>query len=379
MKFVIAPDSFKGSLTAKEAANAMATGIRRVFPDADYRLVPMADGGEGTVQALVDATGGQIIHVTVHDPFDQPTVAGYGLLGDGKTAVIEMAAASGLQFVNDQNRNPLVTTTHGTGELILDAISRDVEQIIIGLGGSATVDGGAGLAQALGVRLLDDAGQELPHGGGALGRLARIDVSGLEPDLSQVKILLASDVTNPLTGEKGAARVFGPQKGATSEMVALLDKNLSHFATVVKRDCGSSPADVAGAGAAGGLGFGLLAFTTAEIHRGVDLVLHFTDFVHQVAGADFVFTGEGRIDFQTQFGKTPLGVSRMARQVVPGVPVIALAGSVGQGVVVLNNDFTAIFATPTGAKELSQAVADAPDDIAQTAENVARLIKYYQK
>ena len=379
MKFVIAPDSFKGSLTAKEAANAMATGIRRVFPDADYRLVPMADGGEGTVQALVDATGGQIIHVTVHDPFDQPTVAGYGLLGDGKTAVIEMAAASGLQFVNDQNRNPLVTTTHGTGELILDAISRDVEQIIIGLGGSATVDGGAGLAQALGVRLLDDAGQELPHGGGALGRLARIDVSGLEPDLSQVKILLASDVTNPLTGEQGAARVFGPQKGATSEMVALLDKNLSHFATVVKRDCGSSPADVAGAGAAGSLGFGLLAFTTAEIHRGVDLVLHFTDFAHQVAGADFVFTGEGRIDFQTQFGKTPLGVSRMARQVVPGVPVIALAGSVGQGVVVLNNDFTAIFATPTGAKELSQAVADAPDDIVQTAENVARLIKYYQK
>lgn len=281
MKFVIAPDSFKGSLTAKEAANAMATGIRRVFPDADYRLVPMADGGEGTVQALVDATGGQIIHVTVHAPFDQPTVAGYGLLGDGKTAVIEMAAASGLQFVNDQNRNPLVTTTHGTGELILDAISRDVEQIIIGLGGSATVDGGAGLAQALGVRLLDDAGQELPHGGGALGRLARIDVSGLEPDLSQVKILLASDVTNPLTGEKGAARVFGPQKGATSEMVALLDKNLSHFATVVKRDCGSSPADVAGAGAAGGLGFGLLAFTTAEIHRGVDLVLHFTDFAHR--------------------------------------------------------------------------------------------------
>lgn len=379
MKFVIAPDSFKGSLTAKEAAVAMATGIRRVFPHADYQLVPMADGGEGTVQALVDATGGQTIQTTVHDPFDRPAVASYGLLGDGKTAVIEMAAASGLQFVNDQNRNPLVTSTYGTGELILDAISRGVKQIIIGLGGSATVDGGAGMAQALGVKLLDAAGDELPHGGGALGRLARVDTSKLAPGLSRVKILLASDVTNPLTGEQGAARVFGPQKGATPEMVATLDKNLGHFSAVVKRDCGSSPANVAGAGAAGGLGFGLLAFTAAEIHRGVDLVLRFTDFARQVAGADFVFTGEGQIDFQTQFGKTPLGVSRLARRMVPGVPVIALAGSIGQGVAALDDDFTAIFATPTGAKDLSQAIADAPADIAQTAESVARLIKGCRK
>lgn len=379
MKFVIAPDSFKGSLTAKEAATAMANGIRRVFPHADYQLVPMADGGEGTVQALVDATGGQIIRATVHDPFDRTTVASYGLLGDGKTAVIEMAAASGLQFVNDQNRNPLVTSTYGTGELILDAISRGVKQIIVGLGGSATVDGGAGMAQALGIRLLDVAGNEIAHGGGALNRLARVDISKLAPGLSRVKILLASDVTNPLTGEQGAARVFGPQKGATPEMVATLDKNLSHFSAVVKRDCGSSPASIAGAGAAGGLGFGLLAFTAAEIHRGVDLVLRFTDFAHRVAGADYVFTGEGQIDFQTQFGKTPLGVSRLARQVVPGVPVIALAGSIGQGVAVLNDDFTAIFATPTGAKDLSQAIADAPADIAQTAENVARLIKGCRK
>lgn len=379
MKFVIAPDSFKGSLTAKEAAVAMATGIRRVFPHADYQLVPMADGGEGTVQALVDAIGGQTIQATVHDPFDRPAVASYGLLGDGKTAVIEMAAASGLQFVNDQNRNPLVTSTYGTGELILDAISRGVKQIIIGLGGSATVDGGAGMAQALGVKLLDAAGDELPHGGGALGRLARVDTSKLAPGLSRVKILLASDVTNPLTGEQGAARVFGPQKGATPEMVATLDKNLGHFSAVVKRDCGSSPANVAGAGAAGGLGFGLLAFTAAEIHRGVDLVLRFTDFARQVAGADFVFTGEGQIDFQTQFGKTPLGVSRLARWMVPGVPVIAFAGSIGQGVAALDDDFTAIFATPTGTKDLSQAIADAPADIAQTAESVARLIKGCRK
>ncbi|HJA74739.1 MAG TPA: glycerate kinase [Candidatus Limosilactobacillus gallistercoris] len=379
MKFVIAPDSFKGSLTAKEAAVAMATGIRRVFPHADYQLVPMADGGEGTVQALVDATGGQTIQATVHDPFDRPAVASYGLLGDGKTAVIEMAAASGLQFVNDQNRNPLVTSTYGTGELILDAISRGIKQIIIGLGGSATVDGGAGMAQALGVKLLDAAGDELPHGGGALGRLARVDTSKLAPGLSRVKILLASDVTNPLTGEQGAARVFGPQKGATPEMVATLDKNLGHFSAVVKRDCGFSPANVAGAGAAGGLGFGLLAFTAAEIHRGVDLVLRFTDFARQVAGADFVFTGEGQIDFQTQFGKTPLGVSRLARRVVPGVPVIALAGSIGQGVAALNDDFTAIFATPTGAKDLSQAIVDASEDIAQTAESAARLIKGCRK
>lgn len=374
MKFVIAPDSFKGSLTAKQAATAMAKGIQRVFPTAEYTLIPMADGGEGTVAALVDATGGHLIQVAVHDPLDRIAPAKYGLLGDGKTAVIEMAAASGLQFVDEQTHNPLVTSTYGTGELIKDAVARGVERIIIGLGGSATVDGGAGMAQALGVHLLDDAGRELPHGGGALSRLARVELSDLDPVLRRVEILLAADVKNPLTGQTGAARVFGPQKGATPSMVATLERGLAHFATVVKRDCGLDPSRQPGAGAAGGLGFGLLAFTHAQVKRGIDLVLQYTDFTQRVAGADYVFTGEGQVDFQTQFGKTPLGVSRAARQVVPGVPVIALAGSLGRGVGALTADFTAVFATPSGAKNLHQAIADAPVDVALTAENVARLI-----
>ena len=374
MKFVIAPDSFKGSLTAKEAATAIATGIRRVFPAADYQLVPMADGGEGTVAALVAATGGRIVQAMVHDPFDRVTPAAYGLLGDGKTAVIEMAAASGIQFI-DGPGNPLCATTFGTGELILDAIGRGVGQSVIGMGGSATVGGGAGMARALGGHLYDAGGEELPHGGGPLGRLARVDTKDMTPGLAGVKILLASDVTNPLTGENGAARVFGPQKGATPAMVKTLDENLAHFAAVVKHDCKTAPEKVAGAGATGGLGFGLLAFTSATMRRGIDLVLHFTDFARQVRGADYVFTGEGRIDSQTQFGKAPLGVSRLARRVVPNVPVIALAGSVGPIPPVLSTDFTAIFATPTGAKTLEQAVTDAPVDIAQTAENVARLLR----
>ena len=375
MKFVIAPDSFKGSLTAKQAALAMTTGIRRVFPRAEYTLVPMADGGEGTVAALVDATGGQLVQAPVHDPLDRVVTASYGLLGTSNTAVIEMAAASGLQFVDAQTRNPLLASTYGTGELIKDAVARGVDRIIIGLGGSATVDGGAGMAQSLGVHLLDEAGQELPHGGGALTHLTRVDMSELDPGLHQVEILLAADVTNPLTGSEGAARVFGPQKGATPEMVTILEQGLAHFATVVKHDCRRDPSRKPGAGAAGGLGFGLLAFTHAEVKRGIDLVLQYTDFAQQVVGADYVFTGEGQVDFQTEFGKTPLGVSRAARQVVPGVPVIALAGSLGSGIDALDDDFTAVFAAPSGAKDLHQAIADAPTDVALTAENVARLIK----
>ncbi|MEE6658793.1 glycerate kinase [Limosilactobacillus pontis] len=375
MKFVIAPDSFKGSLTAKQAALAMATGIRRVFPRAEYTLVPMADGGEGTVAALVDATGGQLVQVPVHDPLDRVVTASYGLLGTSNTAVIEMAAASGLQFVDAQTSNPLLASTYGTGELIKDAVARGVDRIIIGLGGSATVDGGAGMAQALGVHLLNEAGQELPHGGGALTHLTRVEMSELDPRLHQVEILLAADVNNPLTGSEGAARVFGPQKGATPAMVTILERGLAHFATVVKHDCCRDPSRKPGAGAAGGLGFGLLAFTHAEVKRGIDLVLQYTDFARQVVGADYVFTGEGQVDFQTEFGKTPLGVSRAARQVVPGVPVIALAGSLGSGIDALDDDFTAVFAAPSGAKDLHQAITDAPADVALTAENVARLIK----
>lgn len=377
MKFVIAPDSFKGGLTAKQAAETMAAGIKRVYPDAEYALVPMADGGEGTVQSLVDATSGQLVTAQVHDPFDHLTNADYGMLGDGHTAVIEMAAASGIQFINDQTANPLVTTTYGTGELILDAIKRGAKKIIIGIGGSATVDGGAGMAQALGVKLLKADGKPIGFGGGALADLDRIDVSQVDPRVAQATIAIASDVTNPLTGDDGAAPVFGPQKGATPEMVKTLDHNLHHYAQVIARDTGRNIEQAAGAGAAGGLGAGLLAFTNAQMEHGVELVINATGLKEKAAGADFVFTGEGGIDFQTKFGKTPYGVAKACKSVAHQAPVIVLAGNIGKGVDSLytKDAIDAIFATPAGAKPLAKALEDARQDIAQTAENVARLIK----
>ncbi|MDO4903127.1 MAG: glycerate kinase [Limosilactobacillus sp.] len=377
MKFLIAPDSFKGSLTAKEAAQAMKAGIEKVFPDADYELVPMADGGEGTVQSLVDATNGELVTKSVHNPLNQLVDAHYGLLGNSNTAVIEMAEASGIQYVNDETKNPLLTTTYGTGELILDAIKRGVDEIIIGIGGSATTDGGAGMAQALGAKLLDANGQEIGFGGGPLADLARIDVSQIAPEVSQVKVLIASDVTNPLTGKNGSAAVFGPQKGATPEMVTILDANLHHYAEVIKRDLGMDLEMVPGAGAAGGLGIGLMAFTNSTMKKGVDIVLEYSQLAKRAVGTDYCFTGEGSIDFQTKFGKTPYGVATTVKQVAPDAPVIVLAGYIGKGVDSLYEDgiMDAIFSTPNGAKSLNRAIADAKKDVAICAENIARIIK----
>ncbi len=351
MKFVIAPDSFKGGLTAKEAAHAMATGIRRVFPDADYALVPMADGGEGTVQSLVDATNGRLVTATVTGPLGDPVTAQYGLLGDGHTAVIEMAAASGIQFVDDQTHNPLVTTTYGTGELIRAALAQGVDKIILGIGGSATNDGGAGMAQAVGVHLRDAAGHELPFGGAALANLATIDLSERDPLLDDVELLIASDVTNPLVGDTGASAVFGPQKGATPAMVATLDAALAHYADVIHTQVGPDLAQAPGAGAAGGLGAGLMAFTHATMAHGIDIVVEYSGLRQQAADADFVFTGEGGIDFQTQYGKTPYGVAQVTKAVTPDAPVIVLAGNVGKDVDVLyrHDAIDAIFCTVAGA------------------------------
>lgn len=376
MKILIAPDSFKGSLTAKEAATAMATGIRRACPNADLELVPMADGGEGTVQSLVDATAGKIVTARVHNPLGQLVTARYGILGDGTTAVIEMAAASGIQYVDEQTQNPLITTTYGTGELMLAAAHQGVKQIILGIGGSATVDGGAGMAQAIGVQLRDQNGQEIGWGGGALADLAVVDTTGIDPLLRRVKVVIASDVTNPLTGNEGAAKVFGPQKGATSAMVTTLDDNLHHYATVVKRCLGIDAEMTAGAGAAGGLGFGLLVFTDSVMEKGIEIVLRYTHLADKARGCDYVFTGEGSIDFQTKFGKTPYGVVKTAKQVAPQATVIALAGKIGKGVASLYEDgiIDAIFATPNGAKTLDQAIRDAKEDVALTAENISRVI-----
>lgn len=376
MKFVIAPDSFKGSMTAKEAANAIYTGVKRVFPDADYTLVPMADGGEGTVQSLVDATDGEFKQTDVIDPLGKPTKAEYGLLGDQRTAVIEMAAASGIQFINDETKNPMITTTYGTGQLMLDAMHHGAKEIIIGIGGSATTDGGQGMAEALGVKFLDKNNEPIMHGGGGLADLVKIDLSAVDPLVKDVKVRIASDVTNPLVGPKGSAAVFGPQKGATPEMIPVLDHNLGHYASVIKETLGKDLADYPGAGAAGGLGAGLLAFTNSQMEKGVEIVVSETHLKDKAADADYVFTGEGAIDFQTQYGKTPMGTAQAVKAVNPHAKVIGVAGNVGEGIDELYDlGIDAIFGILPGVVDLSTAIATGQDNLARTAENIARLLK----
>ncbi|MFD1550205.1 glycerate kinase family protein [Levilactobacillus fuyuanensis] len=376
MKIVIAPDSFKGSLTAKQAADAIHTGLKRVFPDADYEIVPMADGGEGTVQSLVDATQGSFRQASVLNPLGETVSAEYGLLGDQQTAVIEMAAASGIQFVNDETKNPLVTTTYGTGQLMLDAMHHGAREIIIGIGGSATTDGGQGMAEALGVKFLDATGNPISRGGGGLADLATIDVSGVDPLVAQTKVRIASDVTNPLVGSTGSAAVFGPQKGATPEMVKVLDGNLAHYAAVIKTTLGKDLADFPGAGAAGGLGAGLLAFTDSNMEKGVEIVVRETHLKERAANADYAFTGEGAIDFQTQYGKTPMGTAQAVKAASPHVKVIGVAGNVGAGIDQLYDlGIDAIFGILPGIVDLPTAIATGQENLARTAENIARVIK----
>jgi glycerate 2-kinase len=372
--FVLAPDSFKESMTAKEVCLAMEKGLRKAFPDARYIHVPMADGGEGTVQALVDATGGRLCALEVTGPLGEPVTAQYGLLGDGETAAIEMASASGLQQVPPDRRNPLRATTYGTGELIRACLDRGVRRIIVGIGGSATNDGGAGMAEALGARFLDAAGQPLPRGGGSLGELARIDVSGLDPRLQQARLVVACDVDNPLCGERGASRVFGPQKGATAAMAEQLDAALAHYAETARRQLGRDVRDVPGAGAAGGLGAGLLLFTQAELRRGVEIVIDYTGLREKVAAADVVLTGEGGIDFQTKFGKTPHGVAQVAK--AAGKRVIAIAGTIGDGADALYAEgIDAIFGIAPGPAALPQLLADGPRNVERVCESIGRLLR----
>jgi len=376
MKIVLAPDSYKNSLTAKEVAQSLRKGFERVYPDAEYVNIPMADGGEGTVQSLVDAKQGQIMTAEVVNPLGNKTEAHYGMINDGKVAVIEMAEASGIQFINQFTQNPYITTTFGTGELIKSAIQNGAKTIIIGIGGSATNDGGAGMAQALGAHLLDDKGEELQYGGAMLEKLDHIDVSEMMPELADVKVIIASDVTNPLTGPNGASHVFGPQKGASPEMVEFLDGALSHYAHVLKRDLNKDLEQVAGAGAAGGLGAGLLAFTNSEMRSGVDIVVDYTELKDKVKDADVVVTGEGQIDFQTKFGKTPIGVAKATKAVNPDATVIAVAGSVGEKISELYPlGIDAIFTCVPGVEELSTAIQNTDKNLQQVAENIGRLIK----
>lgn len=372
--FVLAPDSFKESMSAKVACNAMERGIRKVFPNAEIIHVPMADGGEGTIDALVDGNEGTRVEVTVSGPLPTEKVTTYyGLLADKKTAVIEMAKANGIELLAEEKRNPLVTSTYGTGEMIQAALDQGVKTIIIGIGGSVTNDGGAGMAQALGVRFFDSENRELPMGGGALAALSRIDTTELDPRIKETEIIIASDVTNPLTGPKGASVVFGPQKGATPEMVEELDKALAHYAEVIERDLGLEIKEQPGAGAAGGLGAGLLAFTEAKMQSGIELVIELTHLEEKIVRADYIFTGEGGMDFQTKFGKTPYGVAKIAKKY--NKPVLACAGYIGEQVEVLYEEgITAIFGILAKAGSLDEALKSGEANLERTVENIARIL-----
>lgn len=373
MKVVVAPDSFKGCLTALEVGEALKAGILSARRQAVVDVVPMADGGEGTVQSLVDASSGQVLRAEVLDPLGRPIMAEFGLMGDGKTAVIEMAAASGLPLLDDSERNPMVTTTYGTGQLIKAALDAGATKLIVGIGGSATNDGGAGMAQALGVKLLDEAGCEIGRGGGSLKRLARIGMSGIDPRIAGVEVVVACDVTNPLTGPNGASAVYGPQKGATPDMVEELDRALSHYADVIRQQLGVDIANVKGAGAAGGLGAGLMAFLRAALRPGVDIVIEATRLADRIAGADLVITGEGRLDSQTKMGKTPMGVARVAQH--HGVPVIGVAGQVADDADVLHDlGFAALIGIVDGPMTLAESVRSAEKLLTRTGARIMRLI-----
>ncbi len=378
MKVVIAPDSFKGSLTALEVAHAIKAGIQRVVPEAEVDEVPMADGGEGTVQALVDATGGEIITQEVCDPLGNRIHANFGILGDGNTGVIEMAAASGLPLVPEDKRNPMFTTTFGTGELIRAALDRGCRKLIVGIGGSATVDGGAGMAQALGARLLGKDGDEVPRGGGGLEYLDRIDVSQLDARIAETATVVACDVDNPLVGPRGGPEVYGPQKGATPEMVKKLDRYLDRYADIIKRDLDIGVKEEPGAGAAGGLGAGLMAFLNAELRSGIDIVIEASKLEEHLRDADLVITGEGKIDGQTIYGKTPIGVARTAKKY--GIPVIGIGGGISDDAsVVYDNGIDALMSIVSYPMSLESAMKQAYDLVANAAERAMRLLMLGRK
>ena len=370
MRIVLAPDKFKGSLTASQAVEALARGVRAAAPSAEVVAFPMADGGEGIVEALVTATGGAFHHARVTGPLGEPVDARFGVLGDGRTAVVEMAEAAGLALVPRDRRNPLVATTRGVGELMRAAADLGVHRILVGIGGSATNDGGAGLAQALGFRLLDADGCEIGPGGGALARLDRIEAPASSP-FAGLEIAVACDVANPLCGPEGASAVYGPQKGATPEMVAQLDRGLARLAEVVARDRGASIADVPGSGAAGGLGGGLIAFAGGRLQPGIALVIDAVGLAETLRGADLCLTGEGALDAQSAFGKTAVGVAERARSL--GVPTFAIVGSIGDGAeACLARGLDAYFPLCPGPMTLDDAMARAADLLAAAAEQAVR-------
>ncbi|MDG5496016.1 glycerate kinase [Niveispirillum sp. BGYR6] len=372
MKILIAPDSFKESLAAQAVAEQIAAGIRDALPTADCRIAPMADGGEGTVAAMVAALDGQIRQISVTGPLGEPVMACYGV--SGQTAIIEMAAAAGLALVPPARRDPSQTTSFGLGQLIRDVLDQGARHLIIGIGGSATNDGGAGMAQALGIRLLDAEDRDLPFGGGALTRLARLDMTGLDARLQACRVEVACDVDNPLIGPQGASAIFAPQKGADAAMVQRLDAALSHLAEIIRRQRGLDVANLPGGGAAGGLGAGLHAFLGATLRPGVDIISQAIGLQDRIAWADLVITGEGRLDGQSLHGKVPVGVARLAA--AQGKPVIAIAGSLGDGAERLRETgICAMVSCVPGPCTLEKALDDAAANIRRTARTMAELLR----
>lgn len=366
MNIVVAPDSFKGCLAALPVAQALERGVKHVFPDSRVELIPMADGGEGTVEAILAAAGGERVSLEVSDPLGRPVRAFYGLIDDGQAAIIEMAAASGLPLLPENERNPLIASTRGTGELMKDALERGVKKILIGIGGSATNDGGAGMAEALGVKFLDAQGLALGPGGGELARLARIDFSGLDLRISGVEVEAACDVQNPLCGPGGASAVYGPQKGASPLMVQQLDSALANFGRLLSRSCGLDLLNLPGGGAAGGLGAGLVGFLGAKLRSGTQIVLEAARAQAKIQEADLVLTGEGKTDFQTAFGKVPVGVAALARQA--GVPVLVLSGAVeGDPDILAGEGIQACLSIAEGPISLAESLRQAEQQLERAA------------
>lgn len=374
MRCIIATDSFKGSNTAERVCEAIREGMEKIYPDEEYIIVPIADGGEGTTEAVLKVAAGEMRTVVVKGPLGEPVEASFGLL-PGKKAVIEMAEASGLPLVPEDQKDPLKTTTYGTGEMIRAALDAGCTDIMIGIGGSATNDCGIGMAQALGFRLLDESGQEVGFGGAEAARVASIDASGADPRLDSVNITVACDVSNPLCGKKGASATYGPQKGATKEMVEILDAALEHCAGIIKRDLSADIMELPGSGAAGGLGGGLVGFLGAKLEPGIDAVLSIVSFDTLVEGADVVITGEGKLDHQTVFGKVPAGVAQWTKRVAD-IPVIAVVGDIGEGFeAVYDVGIDCVISTVNKAMALSEAMDRSRELLVETGERVARLLK----
>ena len=373
MNIVIAPDSYKDCLNASQVASNIAEGIRRVKPDANINCIPLADGGEGFVQTMLSAVGGTQKTLMVKDPLGRTVEGFYGILNDQNTAIIEMAAASGIELLKPEERNPLLTSTYGTGQLMVDAIKNGCKRLVIGIGGSATNDGGTGMAKALGFRFLNHNDRELPEGGGALGSLNRIDSTKKLTAINDIEIIVACDVNNPLTGPRGATATYGPQKGATPDMVTMLDNHLGHLARIIKKDLNKDILDLEGGGAAGGIGAGLVAFANATLRKGFDIVKEQTNLEEHIKNSDLVITGEGKIDWQTKNGKTPWGVAQIAGKY--NKPVIAIAGVLGKDYRDLYNEgFTSLFALPNGPATLDYCITNAPELLADTSEQIFRVM-----